>query len=232
VPISDQESGGIRDGKERKKRQPSKQTSKQITIAFDPNTLGTLPGSRLSAIRTICAIYWRMSLWPPHLALTPRLSVVLGVRNVTHTHLRHLQHLQTPKAYCSQIIVSNNPHLHYHHTRRYSTQQPQSLISSSSPPTHTTQIQQTPAALQSKQDDKSGVPVEPVPPLTTRIWTKVKHEASHYWHGTKLLASDIRISSRLLASLLRGKTLTRRERRQVRQISARHSASRSGRCLL
>jgi hypothetical protein len=177
-----------------------------------------------------------MSHWPPHLALTPpRLSVVPGVgRTVTHLRLRHLQHLQTPAAYYTQIIVSYNSHLHYHHTRRYSIQQPQSLISPSSPPppTQATQVQKTPASLQSKQDDKSGVPVEPVPPLTTRIWTKVKHEASHYWHGTKLLASDIRISSRLLASLLRGKTLTRRERRQVRPISARHSASRSGCCLL
>jgi len=161
-----------------------------------------------------------MSLWSSPLALTPRLSVVPGVRTVTH-----LRHLQTPAAYYSQIIVSYNPHLRYHYTRLYSIQRPQSLISSSSPPTQTTQAQQTSAALQSKQDDKSGVPAELVPPLTTRIWTKVKHEASHYWHGTKLLASDIRISSRLLASLLRGKGLTRRERRQVRPISVRHLAS-------
>lgn len=222
VPIGDQESegGGIRDERERNDKQNN-------FFFFDPSTLGTLSGSHFSVLWTICAIRWRMSLWPLHLASTPRLTVVQGVPGVRTRTITHLRHLQTPAAYYSQTIVSYNFYLHYHHTRNYSTQQPQSVISPSSPLTQTTQAQQTPTALQSKQDDKSSVPVEPVPPLTTRIWTKVKHEASHYWHGTKLLASDIRISSRLLASLLRGKTLTRRERRQVRPISARHLASRS-----
>ena len=208
--------------KERTNVETNKPRSLLTQTPLDSWTLGPLDPWN-SAIRT-------MSFWPMHLALTPRPFVpfvVPSVRTVTHTHLRHLQ---TPAAYYRQIILSYNPHLHYHYTRHYSIQQPQSLTSSSSPPTPTTQAQQTSAAIQSKQDDKSDVPVEPVPPLTTRIWTKVKHEASHYWHGTKLLASDIRISSRLLASLLRGKTLTRRERRQVRPISVRHSASRS-RCL-
>jgi hypothetical protein len=52
--------------------------------------------------------------------------------------------------------------------------------------------------------------------LKTRIWEKVKHEAAHYWHGSKLLVSEVRISMRLVSQLLKGKTLTRREKRQVR----------------
>ena len=52
-------------------------------------------------------------------------------------------------------------------------------------------------------------------PLTTRVWKKVKHEAQHYWHGTKLLVSDVRIASKLQWKILHGDTLTRRERRQV-----------------
>lgn len=52
-------------------------------------------------------------------------------------------------------------------------------------------------------------------PLSTRVWKKVKHEAQHYWHGTKLLVSEVRISSRLQWKILQGDTLTRRERRQV-----------------
>lgn len=151
-----------------------------------------------------------MLRWPLHSALT-RLSVVPGVRTVAH-----LRHLQTPTAYYSQTIVLYNPYLHYRYARHYSIQPPQSSIASSSAPVQTTQA---PVAPLPEQGDKSGVPAEPGPPLMSRVWTKVKHEASHYWHGTKLLASDIRISSRLLASLLRGKTLTRRERRQVRSIS-------------
>ena len=49
-----------------------------------------------------------------------------------------------------------------------------------------------------------------------RIWAVVKKEALHYWHGTRLLGKEIRISSRLLRRLIAGKKLTRREHRQVR----------------
>jgi LETM1 and EF-hand domain-containing protein 1, mitochondrial len=161
-----------------------------------------------------------MSLWLPHSALTTRLSVVPSVRTVTH-----LRHLQPPTTYYNQILVLYNPRLHHHHARHYSTQRPPSSTISSSAPAQLPQAQQTSTSPISKLDDKSSVPAEPVPPLMTRVWTKVKHEASHYWHGTKLLASDIRISSRLLASLLKGKTLTRREHRQVRSIPTRHSES-------
>lgn len=52
-----------------------------------------------------------------------------------------------------------------------------------------------------------------------RIWAVVKKEALHYWHGTRLLGKEIRISSRLLRRLIAGKKLTRREHRQVRLIS-------------
>ncbi|GJE98143.1 LETM1 domain-containing protein [Phanerochaete sordida] len=54
-------------------------------------------------------------------------------------------------------------------------------------------------------------------PLGTRIWKKVKHEAQHYWHGTKLLVSEVRISARLQWKLLHGDALTRRERRQLKR---------------
>ena len=69
----------------------------------------------------------------------------------------------------------------------------------------------------SSQDPK---PSPPTPkedgPLLTRAWKKVKHEAQHYWHGSKLLVSEVRISSRLQWKILHGESLTRRERRQVR----------------
>lgn len=56
-------------------------------------------------------------------------------------------------------------------------------------------------------------------PLGTRVWKKVKHEAAHYWHGSKLLVSEVRISARLQWKILHGETLTRRERRQVSNYS-------------
>jgi LETM1 and EF-hand domain-containing protein 1 len=37
----------------------------------------------------------------------------------------------------------------------------------------------------------------------------------HYWHGTKLLGLEIRISTKLTHKLLKGGKLTRREQRQV-----------------
>ncbi|KAI9140228.1 LETM1-like protein-domain-containing protein [Paraphysoderma sedebokerense] len=59
----------------------------------------------------------------------------------------------------------------------------------------------------------STAPAIPKKPLLQRI----KDEAIHYWHGTKLLAMEIRISSRLLFKLLRGQKLSRREHRQLRR---------------
>ncbi|KDQ33240.1 hypothetical protein PLEOSDRAFT_1052100 [Pleurotus ostreatus PC15] len=58
---------------------------------------------------------------------------------------------------------------------------------------------------------------EPKGPLMTRVWKKVKHEAQHYWHGSKLLVSEVRISARLQWKILHGETLTRRERRQLKR---------------
>ena len=56
---------------------------------------------------------------------------------------------------------------------------------------------------------------KPVEPMLSRVWNKVKHEAQHYWQGSKLLAKEVRISARLQRKILQGETLTRRERRQV-----------------
>jgi len=51
----------------------------------------------------------------------------------------------------------------------------------------------------------------------TRVWKKVKHEAAHYWAGSKLLVSEVRISARLQWKILHGESLTRRERRQLKR---------------
>lgn len=66
---------------------------------------------------------------------------------------------------------------------------------------------------QSTDNGKPGPPA----PLSTRVWKKVKHEAQHYWHGSKLLVSEVRISARLQWKILHGEILTRRERRQLRR---------------
>lgn len=48
------------------------------------------------------------------------------------------------------------------------------------------------------------------------IGQKIKKEAQHYWDGTKLLATEVKISSRLALKMAAGYELSRREHRQVR----------------
>ncbi|RAK78622.1 MRS7 family protein [Aspergillus fijiensis CBS 313.89] len=46
---------------------------------------------------------------------------------------------------------------------------------------------------------------------------KIKKEAQHYWDGTKLLATEVKISSRLALKMAAGYELSRREHRQLRR---------------
>jgi hypothetical protein len=45
---------------------------------------------------------------------------------------------------------------------------------------------------------------------------KIKKEVQHYWDGTKLLAAEVRISTKLALKMAAGYELSRRENRQVR----------------
>ncbi|KAF2146782.1 uncharacterized protein K452DRAFT_262894 [Aplosporella prunicola CBS 121167] len=49
------------------------------------------------------------------------------------------------------------------------------------------------------------------------LWQKVKKEAHHYWDGTKLLATEVRISTKLALKMAAGYDLSRRENRQLRR---------------
>jgi LETM1 and EF-hand domain-containing protein 1 len=49
------------------------------------------------------------------------------------------------------------------------------------------------------------------------VWQKVKKEAQHYWDGTKLLATEVKISWRLALKMAAGYELTRREHRQLQR---------------
>ncbi|OBA17075.1 uncharacterized protein OGAPODRAFT_37314, partial [Ogataea polymorpha] len=49
---------------------------------------------------------------------------------------------------------------------------------------------------------------------------KVKHEAQHYWAGTKLLGMEIKISSKLVLKAASGYELTRREYRQLQRTTS------------
>jgi hypothetical protein len=47
------------------------------------------------------------------------------------------------------------------------------------------------------------------------MWQKVKDELIHYYHGFRLLFIDINVSRKLVMRVLNGKSLSRREHRQV-----------------
>ena len=49
------------------------------------------------------------------------------------------------------------------------------------------------------------------------VMQKVKREAQHYWDGTKLLATEIKISTRLALKMAAGYELSRREHRQLQR---------------
>lgn len=52
------------------------------------------------------------------------------------------------------------------------------------------------------------------------IGQKIKKEVQHYWDGTKLLGTEVRISSRLALKMARGYELTRREHRQLQRTTS------------
>eukprot|EP00281_Chroomonas_sp_CCMP1168_P022631 CAMPEP_0206232938 /NCGR_PEP_ID=MMETSP0047_2-20121206/11699_1 /ASSEMBLY_ACC=CAM_ASM_000192 /TAXON_ID=195065 /ORGANISM="Chroomonas mesostigmatica_cf, Strain CCMP1168" /LENGTH=986 /DNA_ID=CAMNT_0053656741 /DNA_START=12 /DNA_END=2972 /DNA_ORIENTATION=+ len=60
----------------------------------------------------------------------------------------------------------------------------------------------------------------PPKPWLSRMWEHAKHEAQHYWVGTKLLGSEVRLSFKILRQVLDGEELTRRELMQLRQTSS------------
>ncbi|EKM55902.1 uncharacterized protein PHACADRAFT_256836 [Phanerochaete carnosa HHB-10118-sp] len=142
-----------------------------------------------------------MSIW------LPRRSPTLLARNVVLTR----QFQRTPNHISSRVLfyrtLNTSPDSRNASTSSHATNNPTSTAN----------------------NDPSSEPKNPPPPpppkeistqqapLGTRIWKKVKHEAQHYWHGTKLLVSEVRISARLQWKLLHGEILTRRERRQLKR---------------
>ena len=64
-------------------------------------------------------------------------------------------------------------------------------------------------------DEKPQVVQVPAPKKS--LWQRVKEEVRHYWDGTKLLATETKISTRLTFKLLKGQQLTRREYRQLKR---------------
>ncbi|KAH9048224.1 LETM1-domain-containing protein [Lactarius hengduanensis] len=135
-----------------------------------------------------------MPLWLPRsspltLVAASRRNHAIHPRVITYLHARH------------SILIPPRPHQTWTLSRFQSTSV---TTDPSSPPP-------SPPTPKTPKNTKSTDPV------LSRAWKKIKHEAQHYWHGSKLLATEVRISARLQRKILQGETLTRRERRQLRR---------------
>ncbi|KAJ7098003.1 LETM1-like protein-domain-containing protein [Mycena belliarum] len=143
-----------------------------------------------------------MSLWLPRPS-----SALLARSHRTHVSTSHLISSFAPRPLVSRSSVVLLP------TRRFQSTNPSPPPSSSPAPPAPPEKTEVSAAKPSPPATKEA----PKGPLLTRAWKKVKHEAAHYWHGSKLLVSEVRISARLQWKILHGEALTRRERRQLRR---------------
>ncbi|EHL02242.1 hypothetical protein M7I_1836 [Glarea lozoyensis 74030] len=70
------------------------------------------------------------------------------------------------------------------------------------------------AGVKAKSDDKKEVKKEE---KKLTLGQKIKKEAQHYWDGTKLLATEVKISTRLALKMAAGYELSRREHRQLQR---------------
>lgn len=70
------------------------------------------------------------------------------------------------------------------------------------------------AALKQKELEKKEVKKEE---KKLTLAQKIKKEVMHYWDGTKLLATEVKISTRLALKMAAGYELSRREHRQLRR---------------
>ena len=71
------------------------------------------------------------------------------------------------------------------------------------------------AAVAKAEDKKLAKSKKEEPKLS--LWGKVKREAHHYWDGTKLLATEVKISTKLAVKMAAGYELSRRENRQLQR---------------
>ncbi|KAJ5668445.1 uncharacterized protein N7477_007015 [Penicillium maclennaniae] len=73
----------------------------------------------------------------------------------------------------------------------------------------------SPQSTASKSEDQKVAAKKQAKKLT--LGQKIKKELQHYWDGTKLLATEVKISSRLALKMAGGYELSRREHRQLQR---------------
>ena len=81
-------------------------------------------------------------------------------------------------------------------------------------------IEETVDRLKEKQTERPVEVVQQPQPVLPQVakkslWVRIKDECKHYYSGFRLLFLDVKVSSKIVWKITRGKTLTRRESRQL-----------------
>jgi LETM1 and EF-hand domain-containing protein 1 len=95
------------------------------------------------------------------------------------------------------------------------TTQSQSTAGKTQPTETQSAVSKSSAGVVSKTNPEDQKLAEKKSAKKLTLGQKVKKELQHYWDGTKLLATEVKISSRLALKMAGGYELSRREHRQV-----------------
>ncbi|EGT42657.1 hypothetical protein CAEBREN_13908 [Caenorhabditis brenneri] len=143
----------------------------------------------------------------------------MSLRNATKSYqlgryaYRHIIAGQRSRVFYPQVVTTNSLYttsLRYAATDRSKVEYTLKMLREDVQK----QDEEAQKALSLMKSDKEVTTVKP--PLKDRIM----HELKHYYHGFRLLALETRVSAKYLWRVLRGATLTRRERQQlVRTVS-------------
>ncbi|OQD80939.1 hypothetical protein PENANT_c031G03015 [Penicillium antarcticum] len=95
------------------------------------------------------------------------------------------------------------------------TTQPESAVAK--PQSETSAVSKTKSGTVNKSSAEDQKVAEKKSTKKLTLGQKVKKELQHYWDGTKLLATEVKISSRLALKMAGGYELSRREHRQLQR---------------
>lgn len=95
-----------------------------------------------------------------------------------------------------------------------------SVLLEKEPSKPSSKVEASVQTLKDAMNEKKPVADPSLAPVVAKksMWQKVKDELIHYYHGFRLLFVDINVSRKLVMRVLNGKSLTRREHRQVTNI--------------
>ncbi|CAG5129446.1 unnamed protein product [Candidula unifasciata] len=144
----------------------------------------------------------------------PVLSASPGLLKCSHHQVLFSQYLFAP---CSVILCQKYPNNVYCQNQQY-----RSFRSATAWWKDESKVEKTVKALKGSASEDEVVPTKTesaVAPKKT-LWQRFVAFCIHYYHGFRLLAIDMKISSKLLWQLLRGKSLTRREHNQLVRTTA------------